>query len=219
MWTHWDASPLRLACDANRSYGGHRVKPRTLLLVVLTVIGCGRPSSNGSRAASLSERFGLGSTATGDAIDRWNTDVRADGSGLPDDSGTAVEGATIFAGQCAVCHGADGAHGAVPPAPLLVGRIPGDAFPFATDTTAVPTVGNYWPYATTLYDYISRAMPFPSPGSLTPHQVYALTAFILVKNQIVPANTVLNARTLPQVRMPARNRFVPDDRTGGREVR
>jgi cytochrome c len=87
------------------------------------------------------------------------------------------------------------------------------------DTTAVQTVGNYWPYATTLYDYINRAMPFPTPGSLTPHQVYALTAFILAKNDIIPAGTMMNAQTLPRVRMPSRHRFVPDDRTGGPHLR
>ncbi len=164
-------------------------------------------------------RFGFGQTASTQDIARWNSDVSPDGRGLPNDSGTASEGAVIYAAQCAVCHGADGIHGAVPPAPPLVGRIPGDSFPFATDTTAVATVGNYWPYATTLYDYIGRAMPFPSPGSLSAHQIYALTAFILSRNAILPANAVLNAKTLPLVRMPAQRRFVPDDRRGGREVR
>ncbi len=145
--------------------------------------------------------------------------MRADGQGLPPDSGTAVEGAAIYAARCAACHGADGVHGAEAPAPPLVGRMPGDAFPFATDTTAVATVGNYWPYATTLYDYIHRAMPFTLPGSLSPHETYALVAFILVRNDIVAPTTALNARTLPLVRMPARDRFVPDDRTGGPQVR
>ena len=81
------------------------------------------------------------------------------------------------------------------------------------------TVGSYWPYATTLYDYIHRAMPFGSPGSLSPHEVYAVAAFILARNGIVPSTAVLTARTLPLVRMPARDRFVPDDRTGGPQVR
>lgn len=97
--------------------------------------------------------------------------------------------------------------------------MPGDVFPFATDTAAVATVGNYWPYATTLYDYIHRAMPLTTPGSLTPHEVYAVAAFILARNDIIPSAKVLSARTLPLVRMPARNRFIPDDRTGGRGVR
>ena len=167
----------------------------------------------------MPDRFGFGQVATDADIARWNLDVSPDGRGLPTDSGTASQGAMIYAAQCAVCHGADGVHGAVAPAPPLVGRLPGDAFPFATDTTAVMTVGNYWPYATTLYDYIKRAMPFPTPGSLTPHETYAVTAFILARNNIVPANATMSVTTLPLVRMPAHARFVPDDRTGGREVR
>jgi cytochrome c len=180
---------------------------------------CGEAPSHAQTRSSAPVRFGFGRVATPDDIARWNSDVSPDGRGLPNDSGTPGEGASIYAVQCAVCHGTDGAHGAVPPAPPLVGRMPGDAFPFATDTTAVATVGNYWPYATTLYDYIARAMPYASAGSLTPHQTYALTAFILFQNRIVPRDAVLSARTLADVRMPARNRFVPDDRTGGPVVR
>ena len=194
---------------------------RSVLLVVVSVIvaGCGRSPAVVQSTNAPPAQFGFGQAATTEDIARWNTDVDVLGRGLPEDSGTAAEGAPIYARQCAVCHGADGAHGAVPPAPPLVGRLPGDAFPFATDTTAVATVGNYWPYPTTLYDYIARAMPFPSPGTLTPHETYALTAFILVQNHIVPGNAVLNAKTLPLVRMPAQRRFVPDNRRGGREVR
>jgi mono/diheme cytochrome c family protein len=214
-------SPLLPVCDVTRHSTRSPSRRRTVLLVAVSAVvaACGQSSAGMRSADAAPARFGFGEAATGDDIARWNTDVDASGRGLPDDSGTAAQGAKIYATQCAVCHGADGVHGAVPPAPPLVGRIPGDAFPFATDTTAVATVGNYWPYATTLYDYIARAMPFPSPGSLTPHETYALTAFILVQNHIVPSSAVLNARTLPLVRMPARGRFVPDDRTGGREVR
>ncbi len=215
------ASPLPPVSDRARRSNGGRVRRRALLLVAVSgaVAACGQSSAAVRSTDAAPARFGFGEAASSDDIARWNTDVDASGRGLPHDSGTAAQGAAIYATQCAVCHGADGVHGAIPPAPALVGRIPGDAFPFATDTTAVATVGNYWPYATTLYDYIARAMPFPSPGSLTPHQTYALTAFILVQNHIVPRNTVLNARTLPLVRMPAQGRFVPDDRSGGREVR
>jgi S-disulfanyl-L-cysteine oxidoreductase SoxD len=181
-------------------------------------VACRQPSPAPESGAAR-RVFGFGRPATTDEIRAWDTDVRADGRGLPTDSGTAAEGAAIYATQCAACHGSDGVHGTVPPAPPLVGRLPGDAFPFATDTTAVATVGNYWPYATTLYDYIRRAMPFTAPGTLTPHEVYALVAFILVRNQIVAPATVMNAQTLPLVRMPARNRFVPDDRTGGPGLR
>lgn len=190
-----------------------------LILALVVGVACRQASPARQSAATTPARFALGRLATTDEIKAWDTDVRADGQGLPPDSGTAVEGAAIYAARCAACHGADGVHGAEAPAPPLVGRMPGDAFPFATDTTAVATVGNYWPYATTLYDYIHRAMPFTSPGSLSPHEIYALVAFILVRNDIVAPATVLNARTLPLVRMPARDRFVPDDRTGGPQVR
>ena len=205
---------------------GFRVGDRRLarlsggLAVALTVaLACRQVSPVRQSAAAVPPRFDFGRLATVDEIRAWDTDVRADGRGLPPDSGTATEGAAIYTARCAACHGADGAHGAVAPAPTLVGRMPDDAFPFATDTTAVPTVGNYWPYATTLYDYIHRAMPFGSPGSLSPHEVYAVAAFILARNGIVPSTAVLTARTLPLVRMPARDRFVPDDRTGGPQVR
>lgn len=198
--------------------------PRALALAValavsIPCVGCRRDASAAPSRSALAARFGFGHVASAADITRWDIDVRADGQGLPPDSGNATEGAAIYATQCAACHGADGIHGAVAPAPPLVGRFPGDSFPFAVDTTAVQTVGNYWPYATTLYDYINRAMPFPAPGSLTPHQVYALTAFILAKNGIIPAGAMMNARTLPLVRMPSRHCFVPDDRAGGPHLR
>lgn len=217
----WVASPLPLVCDDPRLTRRGQVRRAAFLVPTLAMVAAACSQSPAPTRANVSApaRFGLGQAATNQDIARWNSDVSPDGRGLPNDSGTASEGAVIYASQCAVCHGADGIHGAVAPAPPLVGRIPGDSFPFATDTTAVATVGNFWPYATTLYDYIARAMPFPSPGSLSAHQVYGLTAFILSRNDILPANAVLNAKTLPLVRMPAQRRFVPDDRRGGREVR
>src|SRR6185369_13209373 len=122
------------------------------------------------------------------------------------------QGATLFAAKCANCHGS--AAEGTPVAVALVGRNPGDAFDFAVsrDKERTKTVGNYWPYATTLYDYIHRAMPFDKPGSLAPDEVYSLVAFVLARNGIVKDDAVIDARTLPAVRMPARDRFVPDDR-------
>jgi S-disulfanyl-L-cysteine oxidoreductase SoxD len=81
----------------------------------------------------------------------------------------------------------------------------------------VRTVGNYWPYATTLYDYINRTMPATTPGSLTPDEIYAVVAWILAQNEIISPTAVIDAASLPRVRMPARDRFVPDDRQGGAE--
>ncbi len=197
---------------------GMRLLGTVLVLSGMTV-SCGGSSRAPQGIPATPARFGIGRIARPAEIRVWDIDVRADGRGLPGDSGTAAEGARVYAARCASCHGVDGVHGAVAPAPPLVGRIPGDAFPFATDTTAVQTVGNYWPYATTLYDYIHRAMPLTAPGSLTPHEVYSVAAFILARNGIIPSSTVLSARALPGVRMPARDRFVPDDRTGGPQVR
>lgn len=94
-------------------------------------------------------------------------------------------------------------------------------FPFGRDArlSSQRTIGNYWPYATTLYDYINRAMPYDRPRSLQPQEVYSLVAYLLYLNEIVPEDAVMDARTLPQVVMPARDRFVADNRRGGAEVR
>ena len=155
-------------------------------------------------------RFGFGKPATTAQITRLDIDVRPDGAGLPAGSGTAATGAVIFAATCAPCHGTGGTGGpngalvTTTPAP---GKRPGNV------------IGNYWPYATTVFDYVRRAMPFNKPGSLTNEAVYALTAYLLTANGILDEKTVLNAQTLPKVVMPAQKRFVPDDRKGGPEVK
>lgn len=124
----------------------------------------------------------------------------------------------IYKQRCTGCHGVTGVEG---PFIKLVGRMPGDSFNFARDTKLLPlrTIGSYWPYATTLYDYVNRAMPFDAPGSLKPREVYSVVAYLLNRNGLIPGNAVMNERTLPQVMMPARNRFVPDNRRGGPEIR
>jgi len=100
-----------------------------------------------------------------------------------------------------------------------VGREPRQGFPFGRDPRLVKTVGNYWPFATTLYDYVHRAMPLDAPGSLTPDEVYGVVAFLLWRNQIISDTAVMNRQTLPRVVMPARDRFVPDDRLTQAQVR
>lgn len=162
--------------------------------------------------------FGFGRPATADEIKAWDIDVTPDGTGLPPGSGTPSQGAVVYAGRCAMCHGKTGTE-AVPPYPRLVGREPRQGFPFGRDPTLVRTIGNYWPYATTLYDYINRAMPQNAPGSLQPDEVYGLVAYLLWRNEIIPDTTVMNAQTLPRVVMPAHDRFVVDNRRGGAEVR
>jgi len=167
---------------------------------------------------NLSARFrSIGRAATRAEINAWNIDVNASGDGLPPGRGTYARGATLFASQCAACHGVHGE--GIPPFPKLIGREPRDGFPFGRDAKYAKTIGNYWPYATTVYDYINRAMPFPAPGSLRPDDVYSLVDFLLAENEIIDRRTTMDARTLRTIRMPARDRFVVDDRTGGHVFR
>jgi cytochrome c553 len=167
---------------------------------------------------TLPKRFeSIGRTATRAEISAWNIDVNASGDGLPPGRGTYARGASLFASQCAACHGPHGE--GIPPFPKLIGREPRDGFPFGRDAKYVKTIGNYWPYATTVYDYINRAMPFPAPGSLRPDDVYSLVDFLLAENEIIDRQTVMDARMLRNIRMPARDRFVVDNRTGGHVFR
>lgn len=162
------------------------------------------------------DRFGFGRAATTAEINAWDIDVSPDGTGLPAGSGTARTGAAVYARKCAACHGRSGIEG---PMDRLVGREPREGFPFGRDRRLVPTIGNYWPYATTIYDYLNRAMPLNAPGSLEPDEVYGLVAWLLWRNEIVSDTTVMDRENLPRIAMPARGRFVPDERKGGAEVR
>jgi cytochrome c len=150
--------------------------------------------------------FGYGAKATKKEIAGWDIDVRPDGKGLPPGHGSVEKGGDIFQQQCAACHGAFGEG---------EGRYPKLAGGFGTLTDVRPdkTVGSYWPYATTLWSYVHKAMPFYAPESLTPNQTYAIVAYILNLNNIVPSSFVANKKNLPQVRMPNRNGFYrPDPR-------
>ena len=160
--------------------------------------------------------FGFGTPASAERIAAWDIDIGPDGEGLPPGRGSVERGETLYRLQCVQCHGARG-EGAQFEA--LAGRVPGDAFPFAEDRRWRITVGSYWPYATTLFDYIRRAMPQAAPGTLPADDVYALTAFVLSLNGLVSPADSLDAETLPRIVMPARDRFVRDDRRGGPEVR
>ena len=161
--------------------------------------------------------YGFGSPATTEEIASWDIDVRPDGKGLPPGRGTAAEGAEIYAVQCAACHGFNGEGGLND---RLVVHSRDEAFPDASDpdSSSHRTVGNYWPYATTLFDYIRRSMPFNLPGSLDDDEVYALTAHLLYLNYIIPEDAEMNAETLPGVEMPAHGKFVLDDRQDYQEV-
>ncbi len=157
-------------------------------------------------------RFGLGRTPNAASLAAMDRDVGEPGAELPSGRGSVTDGRALYAAQCAMCHGVNG-EGIAPAFPALSGRDPkAEDFAFASDPKLVHTIGNYWPYATTLFDYIRRAMPLTAPGSLSDDQVYALTAYLLAKDGILPDTTTLDAARLRAVRMPYRDRFVPDDR-------
>ena len=190
---------------------------RAALVTTIATLGCqsgGVPSGGGSGDGPAT--FSFGQDATPAQIAALDIDVRPDGTGAPPGSGSVEEGERVFAAKCAVCHGPTGTEG---PNDVLVGRDPREGFPFGATRGFRRTVGNYWPYATTLFDYINRAMPQQAPGTLTADQVYAVVAYILNRNEIVPSDAVMDATTLPAVVMPARDRFVVDNRRGGKEVR
>ena len=163
-----------------------------------------------TREPAPPQRYGIGRAATPAEIEALDIDIRPDGRGLPAGRGTAAEGAQIYASKCAACHGATGREG---PNDVLVGREPRQGFPFSQQPTLPHTIGNYWPYATTVFDYVRRAMPPTAPGSLTDDEVYALTAFLLRANEIIADDAVMDRTTLPKVAMPARRFFTPDTRS------
>jgi cytochrome c len=171
-------------------------------------------SSSGGQVARADVAFGtIGRVATAAEVQAWDIDVNPTGRGLPPGRGTPDEGARVFAARCAACHGAHGEGLAT--YPKLIGRDLHDDFAFGRDPKLVKTIGNYWPYSTTLFDYIRRAMPLTAPGSLSSNEVYDVVAFLLAENNVIARDAVMDRRTLPAVNMPARNRFVRDDRAGG----
>jgi cytochrome c len=147
----------------------------------------------------------IGRTPTKEEIQAWDISIGPDGKGLPVGHGTSKEGAEIFIAKCAVCHGPEGQGGKIGP------RVVGGIADTETLKTLKPvrSVGGYWPYATSVWDFIRRAMPRGQSGTLTPNEVYAVTAFILFKSGIVQESDVLDQNTLPKVQMPNRNGFVP----------
>lgn len=158
----------------------------------------------GAQSVEPPARSGIGGEATEAQIEMWDIDVSPSGEGLPPGRGTVKRGAQVFAAKCATCHGPNGTEG--PTNRLVGGRNT------LKSTQPIKTVGSYWPYATTLYDYIYRAMPFTAPQSLKPDELYSLVAWLLFQNGIVPEDIILDANTLPAVRMPNRDGFVRDPR-------
>jgi mono/diheme cytochrome c family protein len=151
------------------------------------------------------QTYGLGRTPSAAELQKYDIlSISPTGQGLPAGSGTAEKGKAVFASQCARCHGASGREG---PDDVLVGGI-------GSLNTPKPskTVGSYWPYATTLWDYVNRAMPFDRPGVLSADDVYSVVGYVLQLNGIVSAQDAIDATTLPKIRMPNRDGFVPDHR-------
>lgn len=172
-------------------------KPAILLALVFAACA----PAHGSDAAPPGH-YGYGRAPTPAEIEGWAIAVRPDGQGLPPGKGSVDEGAELYMEQCAACHGTFGeGEGRYPK--LAGGSLKGER--------PEPTVGSYWPYATTLWDYINRAMPFPAPRSLEPDQVYAITAYVLNLNNLVPNDFVADRNTLPKVKMPNHDAFIWQD--------
>ena len=132
----------------------------------------------------------------------WDIEILPSGAGLPPGSGTVAQGAQVFAAKCQACHGEKG--GGQPNDRLVGGK-----GSLTAGQTPVKTVGSYWPYATTLFDYVRRAMPWTNPKSLTDDEVYAVSAYILNLNGIIGENDTMNAQTLAKVTMPNKDGFIP----------
>jgi S-disulfanyl-L-cysteine oxidoreductase SoxD len=171
--------------------------PRGIAAVAaLTLAACASPPPEKGKAPAF------GAPASPEDVARYDISIPPSGAGLPKGSGTAREGAKLYEQRCQVCHGA---RGAGKPADALAG---GQGT--LASKTPLRTVGSYWPYATTLFDYVRRAMPITAPLSLSDDEVYAVSAYLLYINGIVGEDAAMNAQSLPQVRMPNRDGFVSD---------
>jgi cytochrome c len=174
----------------------HKNAIATLALAALA--GACATSTTGPTSGTPVPAFGR--VATAQEVAAWDISIPPSGAGLPAGSGTAKQGETVYVAQCQACHGPKGVG---KPADVLVGGVGS----LATDKP-LRTVGSYWPYATTLFDYTRRAMPATKPLSLTNDEVYAVTAYLLYLNGIIGDSAEMNAQSLPQVKMPNRDGFV-----------
>jgi S-disulfanyl-L-cysteine oxidoreductase SoxD len=168
--------------------------PRSALLAAALVLAV-------TAGLSKAETPHLGKPIDEAAIANWDISILPDGTGLPKGSGTSAQGAAIFAEKCAACHGDNGKGGGPAAALVKEEKITGIS-------ASQKTIKNFWPYATTIFDFIRRAMPFTAPRSLSDDEVYALTAYLLAENKLIDANQAMNAETLPKVKMPNRDNFI-----------
>jgi cytochrome c len=171
---------------------------RLALATAVAILAAALPS-----LAQEPAHFGFGRLATPDEIKGWNVDARPDGTGLPPGSGTVAQGREVYNQRCASCHAED-LNGPM-------GALAGGMGTLKSDKP-LRTVGSYWPYASTLWDYVRRAMPFDAPRSLSDDEVYAVSAYVLFRNGIIGENETMDAKTLAQVKMPNRDGFYPDPR-------
>ena len=153
--------------------------------------------------AALAQAPKLGKPITEADVQSWDISILPDGGGLPAGNGSPAQGAKIYAEKCAACHGEAGKGGVAPFYPALVG-----GEPLTNGIETAKTIANYYAYATTVFDYIRRAMPYNQPRSLTDDEVYALTAYILSLNQLIGENDAMDAKTLPRLKMPNRDNFI-----------
>lgn len=201
----------------------------TILSVVLVITGCNQPAPQSSSKsdsesaklvvesgpttqANLPANYSIGNVAEKSVIAGWDIEVRPDGQGLPVGSGSVEDGEELFEDKCSMCHGSFGE--GVDQWPKLAG---GEGT--LTEARPEKTVGSFWPYASTLWDYINRAMPFPAPQSLEPDEVYAITAYILSMNEIVDDEFVLTNENFSTVEMPNKDGFYVDDRPDTQNTR
>lgn len=185
-------------CEGARGRGGEGASMRTGMFaaaVLLSSVALAQSSLDSGRQSP-----NLGHRTSEAEIAGWDISILPDGTGLPPGSGTPEQGAKVYAAKCALCHGPEAKGGTNA---ALVGGAP------LTNGIDTPkTIANFWPYATTLFDFTRRAMPWQQPRTLTNDEVYALTAYILSLNKIIGPTDVMNAQTLPKVRMPNRDGFV-----------
>jgi mono/diheme cytochrome c family protein len=174
-----------------------RMRELTVAALAVLALAC-------TMSAQAQSPYGIGRPATPAEIAGWNIDIDRHGNNLPPGSGSVGHGREVFDQQCAACHGAKGEGGV------------GDRLVGGQGTLATPkpvrTVGSYWPYAPTLFDYTRRAMPQNAPQSLSNEDVYAVSAYILNLNGLLPADGKLDAKTLSAIKMPNRSMFVGDPR-------